>query len=79
MSSTVTLAGSFSNGVSTRVAVTTTSSSSASAARSGAATTSASMPLSHNRALVAGADTVYQMTAGCATLVDAASQSDFAK
>jgi ATP-binding cassette subfamily C protein len=37
------------------------------------------LAISHNRALVAGADTVYQMTAGCATLVDAASQSDFAK
>jgi ATP-binding cassette subfamily C protein len=37
------------------------------------------LAISHNRALVDGADTVYQMTAGCATLVDAASQSDFAK
>jgi ATP-binding cassette subfamily C protein len=37
------------------------------------------LAISHNRALVAGADTVYQMTAGCATLVDTASQSDLAK
>jgi ATP-binding cassette, subfamily C, bacterial len=37
------------------------------------------LAISHNRAMVSGADKVYQMTGGNAVLLSAAGQSDLAK